>query len=101
MSQSGPLCFVAYSLSKFPPIGPANGLQRASSVLLATTHIIGLYLSLSINHGLTGSESPDSAFNHNTNQGGRDLMAWARVAGIGTELKIDKRKKRPDGAEKL
>ena len=28
-------------------------------------------------------------------------MAWARVAGIGTELKIDKRKKRPDGAEKL
>ena len=87
MGRSGPLCFLFSSLSKFPPIGPANGLQRASSVLPASTHIIGLCLSLSINHGLTGSESPDSAVNHNTYQGGRDLMAWARVAGAGTELK--------------
>ena len=67
-------------------------------MLPASTHIIGLCLSLSINHGLTGLESPDSAVNHNTNQGGRDLMVWA---GVGTELKMDKRKKRPDGAEKL
>ena len=67
-------------------------------MLPASTHIIGLCLSLSINHGLTGSESPDSAVNHNTNQGGLDRMA---VVGVGTELKMDKRKKRPDGAEKL
>jgi hypothetical protein len=80
--RSGPLCFVFFSLSKFPPIGPSNGLQRASSVLPASTHIIGLCLSLSINHGLTGSESPASAVNHNTNQGGRDLMAWAGIVGV-------------------
>ncbi|KAF3854261.1 hypothetical protein F7725_022316 [Dissostichus mawsoni] len=48
------------------------------------------------------SESHDSAVNHNTNQGGRDLMAWAGVAGrAAAELKMDKRKKRPGGAEKL
>lgn len=41
---------------------------------------------------------PDSAVNHNPNQGGRHLMVWA---GVGTELKMDKRKKRPDGPEKL
>ena len=67
----------------------------------ASTHIIGLCLSLSINHWLTGSESPDSAVNHNRNQGGLDLMAWAGVVGVGTELKMDKRKKRPGGTEKL
>ena len=99
MGRSGPLCFVFFSLSKFPPIGPANGQQRASSVWPASTQIIGLCLSLSINHGLTGSESPDSAVNRN--QGGRDLMAWAGVVGVGTELKMDKRKKRPGGTEKL
>ncbi|KAF3859057.1 hypothetical protein F7725_021456, partial [Dissostichus mawsoni] len=33
---------------------------------------------------------------------GRDLMAWAGVAGrAAAELKMDKRKKRPGGAEKL
>ena len=101
MGRSGPLCFVFFSLSKFPPIGPANGQQRASSVWPASTQIIGLCLSLSINHGLTGSESPGSAVNHNRNQGGLDLMAWAGVVGVGTELKMDKRKKRPGGAEKL
>ena len=68
-------------------------------MLPASTHIIGLCLSLSINHGLTGSESPDSAVNHNRNQGG--LMAWAGVVGVGTELKMDKRKKRPGDAENL
>ena len=81
---AGPVRYavVFFSLSKFPPIGPANWLQRASSVLPASTHIIGhVCSSLSINHGLTGSESPDSGVNHNTNQGGRDLMAWAGVAG--------------------
>ena len=67
----------------------------------ASTHIIGLCLSLSIHHWLTGSESPDSAVNHNRNQGGLDLMAWAGVVGVGTELKMDKRKKRPGGTEKL
>ena len=74
MGRSGPLCS---SLSKFPPIGPANGLQRASSGWPASTHIIGLCLSLSI------------------------VIVRARVAGVGTELKMDKRKKRPGGAEKL
>ena len=40
----------------------------------------------------------EPAVNHNTNQGGRDLMVWAVV---GTELKMDKRKKHPGGTEKL
>ena len=53
-------------------------------MLPASTHIIGLCLSLSINHGLTGSESPDSAVNHNTNQGGRDLMTDLFGAGVNT-----------------
>lgn len=80
-------------MTKFPTIGPANWLQRASIVLPASIHIIGLCLSLSINHGLTGSESPDSAVNHNTNQGGRGQAA--------AELKMDKFKQRLGGAEKL
>ena len=102
MTKCGPVRYVLFfSLSKFPPIVPANGQQRASSVWPASTHIIGLCLSLSINPGLTGSESPDSAVNHNTNQGGLDRMAWAGVVGVGTELKMDKRKKSPGGAEKL
>ena len=41
---AGPVRYVFFFffLSKFPPIGPANWLQRASSVLPASTHIIGL-----------------------------------------------------------
>ena len=48
------------------PIG-----YRVLAVCCQYRHILLVYcLSLSINLGLTGSESPDSDVNHNTNQGG-------------------------------
>ncbi|CAB1414531.1 unnamed protein product [Pleuronectes platessa] len=58
-------------------------------------------------HGLTGSESPDSAVNHNTNQGGagpRSIFGGESRDGLllRQKLKMDiiKSKKRPRGAEK-
>lgn len=83
------LCFSFLFLNSLQLGWPATyrWLQRASTAACGhrpSTQILVYCLSLSINHGLTGSENPDSAVNHCTTQDGagthRPLANLARHA---------------------
>ena len=88
LTQCGPVrsamffFFFFFSLNSLQlgrPIG-----YRGLAVCCQHRHILLVYcLSLSINHGLTGSESPDSAVNHNTNQGGAGPHGMGGSLGTG------------------